>query len=774
MAHIFSNAQNTNIVQSTINIATHQISTYDKRSLKGLERLREYITPATFWDAKEPTYKPKCSPETRLEVMEEIMSWINGGSWNPSMLWLHGGAGAGKTTLGYTIAERCHEEHRLIAAIFLSRTMAGRSDGRKLIPTIAYQLALAIPSKQSNLESILDQDPAMLDRDMQRQMEGLLLGPLNTLYQVVTTHLWRFVGRSWPCLILIDGLDECTTEDGHSDFETQCEILRVMALMVQSLRIPIRILIASRPESHIMSTFNAFLKGTSVLCINLSNNRQADKDIRRFLVDQFAEIRRTRPHMVPSSWPEQEDIERLVQKSSRHFIYASVVMKFINDPHHRPDNRLQVILGLLPHDEDENPLSQLDALYHHILSSAYDIRATMQIIGLLIVLRVDGLSDAYTSPAMLEQMLSLQPGDVERHFRDVSSLFTVTGHEWPIEIMHASLPDFFMNRSRSGDFFVDVQQAEKNLGLGILRLILNLRPETWSYITLMENLLLPSFLACKKAGLGGKLVQAFLDVNIINVILSYCKAFLVASPWDEHSLEPSMIKFFGQLEDVDQNTAAEIHKSFQSGIAAVWRAIPTSFPLEWHAFRGFKEAKVGDPWAGCQILIFTLGDDGLKHAFLHAAFGWLPIDAACKPQGHLRVFYPSGNSRRLGLDPPLLIMDVAASVDETRAAAEFSRWTDQHTDPQIRFYEYVVFFLEGRIFYKRMPLSTLPVGDVAELFAFTRQRRLPECKPSWDDEDKPIEAEISLKPILKVIYASIQRGGCHQIIRTPVAIFATG
>ncbi|CAA7267270.1 unnamed protein product [Cyclocybe aegerita] len=675
MAQIFSTAQNTSIVQSTINIATYQTSAFDKRSLKGLEHLREYAASVTFWDAKEPTYKPKCSPETHLKVMDTIMGWINGGSRNPSMLWLRGGAGAGKTALGYTIAERCHQEHRLIAAVFFSRIMAGRSDGRKLIPTIAYQLAVSIPGSQSHLESILNQDPALLDRDMKRQMEGLLLGPLNTLYQVVTTHLWRLVGRSCPCLILIDGFDECTTQDGHSDFETQCEILRVMALMIQSLRIPVRILIASRPESHIIGTFDGdFLKSTLVPCINLSDDHRADKDIRRFLVNQFAEVRRTHPHMVPRSWPEEQDVEKMVQKSSRHFIYASVAMKFINDPHHRPDDRLQVILGLLPHDENENPLLQLDALYHHILSSAFDIRAAMQIIELLIIQQVNGPSDAFTSPAMLEQMLSLRPGDVERHLRDVSSLFTVAGCERPIKVMHASLPDFFVDRSRSGDFFVDVRQAEENLGLGILRIILNLKlgSEIWTYTTLMENLLFPSFPPCKKAGIENKLVQAFLDVDIITVILSYFKVFLAAFPWDEHSLEPAMMKFFSLLEDVDQSTASDMHKSFQSGIAAVWRTVPTYFPLEWHSFQGFKKAQLGDPWAGCEILIFTLGDDDLKNAFLRGAFGWLPIDAACKPQAHIRIFYPSGDERRLGLDPPLLIMDVVAGGDESRAAAELS------------------------------------------------------------------------------------------------------
>jgi hypothetical protein len=86
--------------------------------------------------------------------------------------------------------------------------------------------------------------------------------------------------KSYPRLVVIDGLDEC------SDPDTQCDLLRIIASTIPHLPYPLRFLITSRPESHITRVFQHDLR--KVARYNLSDDSDADKDIRNFLEGEFA------------------------------------------------------------------------------------------------------------------------------------------------------------------------------------------------------------------------------------------------------------------------------------------------------------------------------------------------------------------------------------------------------------------------------------------------------------------------------------------------------
>ena len=73
------------------------------------------------------------------------MSWAQGSETSRPILWLYGPAGAGKSAIAQTIAEKCDETGHLSASFFFSRTSPGRDDMNHLIPTLAYQLALLFP-----------------------------------------------------------------------------------------------------------------------------------------------------------------------------------------------------------------------------------------------------------------------------------------------------------------------------------------------------------------------------------------------------------------------------------------------------------------------------------------------------------------------------------------------------------------------------------------------------------------------------------------------------
>ena len=97
-----------------------------------------------------------CLEATRTGVLDNIFTWAHGRapsgdpaldstSEQPEIYWLNGLAGTGKTTIAYTVAERCHEEGILGASFFCSRSDSDCNNPSMIFTTIAYQLGLFYP-----------------------------------------------------------------------------------------------------------------------------------------------------------------------------------------------------------------------------------------------------------------------------------------------------------------------------------------------------------------------------------------------------------------------------------------------------------------------------------------------------------------------------------------------------------------------------------------------------------------------------------------------------
>ncbi|KIK60085.1 hypothetical protein GYMLUDRAFT_110249, partial [Collybiopsis luxurians FD-317 M1] len=128
-------------------------------------------------------------------------------------------------------------------------------------------------------------------------------------------------------VLIIDGLDECAGSD-H-----QQRIISILASAMQKHALPLRILIASRPEPRIKESFADPHLGNICRWIPLNSTYEASRDIRVFLQDRFKNILARHSHSmshIPRPWPSSEQIEYLVHKASGHFVYASTVLKYVN------------------------------------------------------------------------------------------------------------------------------------------------------------------------------------------------------------------------------------------------------------------------------------------------------------------------------------------------------------------------------------------------------------------------------------------------------------
>ncbi|KAJ7798155.1 hypothetical protein B0H13DRAFT_1674146, partial [Mycena leptocephala] len=386
--------------------------------------------------------QPKCHPETRTEMLEQLHKWSFKTDSQSSVLWLHGPAGAGKSAIAQSFCQRLEAEGRLGASFFFKRGHPSRGTGNRLFPTIAYQLALCLPELKQPISQIVENNPSIVDRALSTQLQKLITEPC------------RHSLCSRTLVIVIDGLDECEGQDIQQKI--------ICSIGNQGL-LPLRFFISSRPEPHIHEIFLGMLNNLHCPL----NVNQSFEDVRKYLCDEFARIHREHyatMARVPHRWPSLDIIDKLVDKSSGYFIYASTVIKFIDDKNFRPTERLAVIMGMAE-PRFGVPFAALDQLYTQILAQVPD---QPQLLKILKVITTKLSSDAL-SVTSIEQLLELEPGDVQLVLRGLHSIIRLPEDEDGIFIHHASFRDFLQDLTRAGIFYISSCQHQTDLSRHILK-----------------------------------------------------------------------------------------------------------------------------------------------------------------------------------------------------------------------------------------------------------------------------------------------------------------
>ncbi|KAF8967550.1 hypothetical protein BDZ97DRAFT_1803944 [Flammula alnicola] len=434
------------------------------QTILGWDILRQNVAFGAFHNSAEQYDLPKCHPGTREAILMKITEWIEDPDNLRLFLWIHGPAGSGKTTIALTIAEMCYKAGILAAGFFFSRAAAGHYNDKLFISTIAFQVCILIPETREIVGKTVFKNPSILSQSLPIQLQELILGPLNHALQDenVMTRL-----RLRPKVIVIDGLDEC------GDGKSQRRILDTLAAAARQFNIPLRFLISSRPDFEIRQAFQFTLLSSLTEGLPLDDTYHPDRDIHTFLISKFDEIKQQHPLAIylPLIWPSEGDIFTLVDKASGQFIYASTIVKYIESPRHRPEDRLGFVLGLTPATARDSPFADLDALYHQILSSAADPERLLEVLACIILPSTGDHLTMYPhetedlrSPASIETILAYQPGDVDVILCDMHAILNVPRDRTrDIALYHASLADFLLDQSRSRDFFVDVEKSHANL-----------------------------------------------------------------------------------------------------------------------------------------------------------------------------------------------------------------------------------------------------------------------------------------------------------------------
>lgn len=449
--------------------------------------LMENTAPNALHNSDARYDPPKCDEDTRVEVTNEIMGWIQDHDSPTQLLCMTGAAGSGKSALQQTVANRCAGLNILASSFFFSVGDPTRNHALAVVPTIAYQLGQASPALRRSIQLAVETDPLIFNKSLRTQMDALLVNPVVTL---LSSGPQGYL----PFAVLIDGLDECNDE------ARQKELLKAIQ---ESLigRTPFRIFLASRPE---LAIFGALQPGghlhTAAYHIRLSDDYDATADIRHTLQRRLRELGERR--LNNGAWFSDADVEAIVEASSGQYIHAATAIRYVSDPRGSPIARLKAVLTWTPgKNQKAKPFASLDLLYTNILTKAkqeYDAVDTNQhdfILAIRSYVHIRNLHPT-TSMDMRERdwLLGLEDVTHEQILCDLRSLVNVTvvrgeGRFVPVSmanseesvdiwgkstalsenkrftmtLYHKSLQDFLESEDRAGPFYVSLADLRKHL-----------------------------------------------------------------------------------------------------------------------------------------------------------------------------------------------------------------------------------------------------------------------------------------------------------------------
>src|ERR1700761_2779174 len=100
--------------------------------LAAIDTLHHHVVMEALYDSGEQPPEPVCTLGERAEMLQDLKSWFVDKGTEP-ILWLHGPAGSGKSTMAQMFAEDCNKQGRLGASFHVKRGHLRSQTGGGLI-----------------------------------------------------------------------------------------------------------------------------------------------------------------------------------------------------------------------------------------------------------------------------------------------------------------------------------------------------------------------------------------------------------------------------------------------------------------------------------------------------------------------------------------------------------------------------------------------------------------------------------------------------------------
>ncbi|KAF8340253.1 uncharacterized protein EI90DRAFT_2906472, partial [Cantharellus anzutake] len=246
-----------------------------------------------------------CLEGTRVDLTEHIMTWCrNTGESENRLMLLTAVAGAGKTSIALTIAERCASEEDVTLLLHFFFKAGERSRPDSLFSGIARVLAEHDPVYCTCIISALRKDSSLSTAPLAKQFRDLVASPL----------LHKPPPPSHPMVVIIDALDECDKEA----FEPLAEIL---GEEVPKLPSSIKFFITSR-QFDLVNRFLSPNYPIDRLTIDLSDETNM-QDCAAYIRSQLQKLRKVHPDLRHNLQDEDKSVQEISERANGLFIWIS-------------------------------------------------------------------------------------------------------------------------------------------------------------------------------------------------------------------------------------------------------------------------------------------------------------------------------------------------------------------------------------------------------------------------------------------------------------------
>ena len=405
---------------------------------------------------------------TRVQVLRDIEEWILSPK-SKRICWLTGKAGMGKTAIAHTVCTLAHANNKIMlgGSFFCSRStgLAAQRDVRCIVPTLAQLLARQSTRFSKALADELRRDPDILYQQVTEQVKHLLYIPLLAVKRSLV-----------PILFVIDALDECSDRP-TSEMASNGESHRIVSDMLEALvdlsnssvKLPVRFLVTSRPETHIRDTPVSDVAFSSVLQLHTVNKQQVTADIRLYISRRLFSYPKLHARFTA------DDVEMLVHLSDGLFIVATTALKYVLDGGiEAAASRFKTLLNSARNGLSSGAAAPLDHMYGLILADATkvdrndgdELQAMPQLLASLLSARMT------LSVAALADLHGTDRNEVRARLSDLHAVIHVpdNDNEPGLRTLHASFGDYLMSR-RPSDACISGSLGHKMLAHGCLRVM---------------------------------------------------------------------------------------------------------------------------------------------------------------------------------------------------------------------------------------------------------------------------------------------------------------
>ena len=352
------------------------------------------------------------------------MAWANetDPAKAPSVYWLTGLAGLGKTTIAYTICKRLEEEAKVPFTSFFCSRQLDSKNSKLLVTTLCRNLAELFSSYASQVLPILESNSSIKDSELCRQMDELLAKP------------WKASLVSRKCLqvpvVVVDALDE--NDRGTNFLE---ELLRC----VDSGKLTgIKFLVTGRPDPTLVEMCKSFPE--DVVCkLHEIDTTNVQEDIKKYLYEALPDLKDD-PNLVV-----------LAQRAGGLFIYATTAVRFLF-PHPplstcEKSDRLQSMLNSWPISDGRDGRLAVDEIYDQILGVAfrddYVRHKRLRILHTIIC------AEIRINISVLADLSDTDQDTAKRVVDSLHAVLFISSKDNHVYWYHASFPDFMFNEGRA-------------------------------------------------------------------------------------------------------------------------------------------------------------------------------------------------------------------------------------------------------------------------------------------------------------------------------------